>query len=69
VGPYTSIGDNVVIKGGEVENSIILDDTLIECGKRIVDSLVGKGSRVVSNELSMPRGYKLIVGENTLLGL
>jgi len=69
VGPYTSIGDNVIIKGGEIENSMILGDTVIECGKRIVDSLVGKGSRVFSNEVNVPRGYKLIVGENTLLGL
>ncbi len=69
IGPYTSIGDNVAIKGGEIENSIILGDTVIECGKRIVDSLVGKGSRVFSNEVNTPRGYKLIVGENTLLGL
>jgi len=65
VGPYTSIGDNVTIRGGEVENSIILSDTVIECGKRIVDSLVGKGSRIVSNEDNLPRGYRLIIGENT----
>jgi glucose-1-phosphate thymidylyltransferase len=69
VGPYTSIGDDVIIKGGEVENSIILGDTVIECEKRIVDSLVGKGSRVFSNEANMLRGYKLIVGENTLIDL
>jgi len=69
VGPYTSIGDNVAVKGGEVENSIILSDTVIECGKRIVDSLVGKGSRVVSNAANLPKGYRLIIGENTLLSI
>jgi len=69
VGPYTSIGDNVVIKGGEIENSIILSDTVIECGRRIVDSLIGKGSRVVSNEVNLPRGYRLIIGENTFVSL
>ena len=69
VGPYTSIGDNVVIKGGEIENSIILSDTLIECGRRIVDSLIGRGSRVVSNEAILPRGYRLIIGESTFLSL
>lgn len=69
VGPYTSIGDNVVIKGGEIENSIVLDHTVIECGKRIIDSLIGKGSRVVSNEGSLPRGYKLFIGENTFVSL
>jgi len=69
VGPYTSIGDNVVIRGGEVENSIIISDTVIECGKRIVDSLVGKGSRVVSNEANLPKGYRLVIGENTFITL
>ena len=69
IGPYTSIGDNVAVKGGEVENSIILSDTVIECGKRIVDSLVGKGSRVVSNAANLPKGYRLIIGENTLLSI
>ena len=69
IGPYTSIGDNVVIKGGEIENSIILSDTVIECGKRIIDSLIGKGSRVVSNEIGLPKGYRLIIGENTFLSM
>jgi glucose-1-phosphate thymidylyltransferase len=69
VGPYTSIGDNVVIKGGEIENSIILSNTIVECEKRIVDSLIGNGSKIVSNERNLPRGYKLIVGENTYLSI
>ena len=69
VGPYTSIGDNVVIKGGEIENTIVLDHTSIECGKRIIDSLICKGSRVVSNEGSLPRGCKLLIGENTFVSL
>jgi glucose-1-phosphate thymidylyltransferase len=69
VGPYTSIGDNVVMKGGEIENSIILSGTIIECGKRIVDSLVGKGSKIISNDTSLPKGYRLVVGENTFLSL
>jgi glucose-1-phosphate thymidylyltransferase len=69
LGPYTCVGDNVVIRGGEIENSIILSDTFIECGRRIVDSLVGRGSRVVSNEANLPRGHKLIIGENTFISL
>jgi len=69
LGPYTSIGDNVTIKGGEIENSIILSESFIECGKRIVDSLVGKGSRIVSNETGLPKGHRLVVGENTYLSI
>jgi len=69
IGPYTSIGDNVTIKGGEIENSIILRDTIIECDKRITDSLVGQGSRIVSNTMGLPKGYRLIIGENTLISI
>lgn len=69
VGPYTSIGDKVTIKGGEVENSIILNDATIECNKRIVDSLVGRGSRIVSNDVDLPKGYRLIIGENTFVSI
>lgn len=69
LGPYTSIGYNVVIRGGEIENSIVLSDTIIECGKWIVDSLVGKGSNIVSNENGLPKGHRLIVGENTYLSI
>lgn len=69
IGPYTSIGDNVTIKDGEVENSIILSDTIVECGGRIVDSLVGQGSRVASREGNLPKGYRLIIGENTFVSI
>jgi glucose-1-phosphate thymidylyltransferase len=69
IGPYTSIHDNVVIRGGEIENSIILSDTVIECGKRIVDSLVGRGSKIVSNEIGLPKGYRLILGEYTFVSI
>jgi len=36
---------------------------------RIIDSLVGKGSRVVPNEVSLPKGYRLIIGENTFVSI
>jgi len=69
IGPYTSIGDNVKIIGGEIENSLIPSDVVIECNKRIVDSIVGKGSRVVPNENTLPKGYKLIIAENTFVSI
>jgi len=69
IGPYTSVGNNVIIKGGEIENSIVLDDAAIECGIRIVDSLVGRASRIVSNDANLPKGCKLIIGENTYLSV
>ncbi|MEM3833377.1 MAG: glucose-1-phosphate thymidylyltransferase [Thermoprotei archaeon] len=35
IGPYTSIGNNTVIERGEVENSIIMDNCLIDANERI----------------------------------
>ena len=69
LGPYTSIGDNVIIRGCEIENSIVLSDTVIECGRRITDSLVGKGSRITSNDVGLPKGCRLIIGENTFVSM
>jgi glucose-1-phosphate thymidylyltransferase len=41
IGPFTSTGDNVQIKRGEIENSIIMDGCVIEANERIIDSLIG----------------------------
>lgn len=62
VGPYTSIGNNVKIEKGEIENSIIMDDCVIEIDGKITDSLVGAGTTLTTNQKS-PKGYRLVVGE------
>ncbi|MHA1594289.1 glucose-1-phosphate thymidylyltransferase [Candidatus Bathyarchaeota archaeon] len=67
VGPYTSVGNNVRLSGVEVENSVIMDDVIIEAeGIRITDSLIGAGTRILKNR-GKPSGYKLILGENTVM--
>jgi glucose-1-phosphate thymidylyltransferase len=68
IGPYTAIGNNVTIIGGEVENSIIMDGTTIECDERIVDSLIGRDAKIISNSLK-PRGSRFIIGDSTYIGL
>jgi len=67
LGPYTSVGDSCIIKGGEIESSIIVGDTRIdlEPHKRIVDSLIGRHTIITSARESLPSGYKLILGENS----
>jgi glucose-1-phosphate thymidylyltransferase len=67
VGPYTSIGDNTVIRGAEVENTIIVGDCRIECKRRIVDSLIGSNTQISDSENSLPRGSRFIIGENTVI--
>lgn len=67
LGPYTSIGDNCTIKGGEIESSIIIGDTRVdlESDKRIVDSLIGRHSVLTSARKSLPAGLKLTIGEHS----
>jgi glucose-1-phosphate thymidylyltransferase len=66
LGPYTSIGDNVKILSGEVEGSIIMQNVLINCNKRIIDSIIGRQSRVESGYSMYPSGLRFVVGESTL---
>jgi glucose-1-phosphate thymidylyltransferase len=71
LGPYTSVGDNCVVRGGEIESSILIGDTTIylEPHKRIVDSLIGRYTIITSAGESLPSGHKLIIGENSEVGI
>jgi glucose-1-phosphate thymidylyltransferase len=69
IGPYTSIGSKVKILGAEIENSIVLDGTVIECHERIVDSIIGKNSKILSNGNHRPSGRRFVVGESTFVSL
>jgi glucose-1-phosphate thymidylyltransferase len=54
IGPYTSIGDNSTILNTEAENSIIMEGAHIDCGRRIVDSLIGRNVKILSSEKNIP---------------
>jgi glucose-1-phosphate thymidylyltransferase len=64
IGPYTSIGKNVKVKSGEIENSIIMENCIIEVNTKIIDSIIGANSEVVANKKG-PKGHRLIIGENS----
>lgn len=67
VGPYTSIGSGTEIINTEIEHSIVFENAKITCGKRIVDALIGKNALVLPADRTLPRGNKLIVGDNSLV--
>jgi len=69
VGPYTSVGSHVKILGAEIENSIILDGTVVDCRERIVDSIIGKNSKIISDHTYRPSGRRFVVGESTFVSL
>jgi len=35
----------------------------IDCGKSIVDSLIGRRVRILGHEQNLPKGHKLILGD------
>lgn len=69
IGPYTSIGSRVSISNAQVQNSILLDDVMIDCKRQIVDSIIGSQAIVKDNSETFPSGHKLIIGDNTLVEL
>jgi glucose-1-phosphate thymidylyltransferase len=69
IGPFTSVGSRVKIGGAEVENSIVLEGATIDCRERIVDSIIGKNSKIVSNLDHRPSGRRFVIGESTFVSL
>jgi len=65
IGPYTSIGNGTRVLSGEIEGSIIMEDSIINCNKRIVDSIIGRTSRLESADNLKPSGLHFVTGDNT----
>jgi glucose-1-phosphate thymidylyltransferase len=69
VGPYTSIGDEVVIEGAEIEHSVVLPGASIShLGGRLEASVIGPKSRVF-RDFRLPRALRLTVGEGAEVSL
>ncbi|MCJ7464192.1 MAG: NDP-sugar synthase, partial [Thermoplasmata archaeon] len=69
VGPYTAIGDRCQITMAEVDDSIVMDDTVIDVERKLVRSMVGKGTKILNANGLLPKGQRLVVGENTTIYL
>lgn len=69
VGPYTSIGEGVLIEGAEIEHSIILAGASVtHLGSRLEASVVGANARVF-RDFRLPRAMRLNVGEGAEISL
>jgi glucose-1-phosphate thymidylyltransferase len=69
VGPYTSIGHDVVIEGAEVEHSIVMPEASIRhLGGRLEASVVGSHARVF-RDFRLPRALRLSVGQGAEVSL
>ncbi|MGC9059629.1 MAG: glucose-1-phosphate thymidylyltransferase [Thermoplasmata archaeon] len=68
IGPYTSVGNNVILRSCEIENSIILDNTVIDAHTKIIDSIIGTGTEITQIKRK-PMAHRMVVGENTKIAL
>jgi glucose-1-phosphate thymidylyltransferase len=65
VGPYTSIGREVMISGAEVEHSILLQGSrVVDLDARLEASMLGRNVKLVRGD-SLPRTLRMIVGDNS----
>jgi glucose-1-phosphate thymidylyltransferase len=67
VGPYVTVGQGAEICSAHVENSIILDNSSINCDIKISHSILGK-SVVLKKRLETEfAGHRMIVGDKTII--
>jgi glucose-1-phosphate thymidylyltransferase len=69
VGPFTSIGNDVEIKGSEIEHSIVLEGSYVrDLANRIIDSLIGKNVRIYREPVT-PSAYRFMQDDNSEVGI
>jgi glucose-1-phosphate thymidylyltransferase len=69
VGPFTSLGDQVVLRGSEVEHSIVLEGArILDVGGRIESSLIGRQAAIVRTQ-ARPRAFTFMLGDRSEVGL
>ncbi|YAI81659.1 MAG: glucose-1-phosphate thymidylyltransferase [cyanobacterium endosymbiont of Rhopalodia sterrenbergii] len=65
IGPYTSIGDEVILIDADIEHSILLKEAkIIEINQRIVDSLIGRRAKVKTAP-QRPKALQFMVGDDS----
>jgi glucose-1-phosphate thymidylyltransferase len=70
IGPYTSIGDNVVVENSEVEASIIMRDCVLrDVPGRVDSSLLADYTEVVAAADQVPAVYRFVLAENSYVQL
>jgi glucose-1-phosphate thymidylyltransferase len=69
VGPFTAIGDGVVVEHSEIEHSIVLERSrLSHVPARIESSLIGKDVVVCASD-TRPRTHRLMLGDSSRVEL
>ncbi len=68
IGPFTAVAEGCTISGSEVENSVILDGSVIRDVPRLIDSLIGRETEIRRSG-SRPAATRLMIGDHCSLDL
>jgi glucose-1-phosphate thymidylyltransferase len=69
IGPFTSIGNDVVIQESEIEHSIVLEGSCLrDLSNRVIDSLIGRNVRIYREPVK-PSAYRFMLGDNSEVGI
>jgi glucose-1-phosphate thymidylyltransferase len=69
VGPYTSIGNGCALEHCEIENSIVLENSMVSnVDGRIEASLIGKNVKITRTHRK-PAAYRFMLGDNSEVGI
>ncbi len=69
IGPFTSVGDRVTVRGSEVEHSILLEGASVaDVGGRIESSLIGRNVAIYRTA-AKPRAFTFMLGDQSEVGL
>jgi glucose-1-phosphate thymidylyltransferase len=68
IGPYTSIGPKTIIEKSHIENSIIMGNSHISNVRHLVDSVVGRNTKI-DMQFRRDRNSKIFLGDDTTIEL
>ncbi|HET7487700.1 MAG TPA: glucose-1-phosphate thymidylyltransferase [Acidimicrobiales bacterium] len=68
IGPFTAIYHDCEVVNSEVEHSVLLEDSRIIDGGRIIDSLIGRRAEVTRTG-ERPVATRLVLGDDSVVGL
>jgi glucose-1-phosphate thymidylyltransferase len=69
IGPYSAIGDRCQISTAEVDDSIVMEGSTVSVERKFLRSMIGKESKILSANGLLPKGERLVFGENTTMML
>ena len=67
IGAYVSIGDNCILKNCNVEDSIIMGDSIIDAKVDLASSIIAHGSEIKDHDT--PKKHQFLLGERSQIKL